>query len=183
MTDPPLVVDTDFISCFAWTNRISLLTQLYQEILTPDIVLDELKKVPHLYQRVESSIQAGAIRIASIDAVDPTAAEYARLISSGRLGRGESAAMAYVKHHGGTVGGNNIRDILGYCQSNDLPLLAVRAFVVDAVDEVGILTEAEAEMFWAEMIRKRRMLPSATAKEALEHYRSGPGRLWTRHRY
>lgn len=127
LTDPPLVVDTDFISCFAWTNRMPLLTQLYQDILITDVVVDELRKVPHLYQRVDASIQVGAITVASIDTVDPAAAEYARLISSGRLGHGESAAMAYVKHHGGTVGGNNIRDILGYCQNNNLPMLAVRA--------------------------------------------------------
>lgn len=183
LTDPPLVIDTDFISCFAWTNRMALLTGIYQDIVVPDIVLYELAKVPHLHGRVEASIAAGAISTISIDTLDPAAAEYSRLIGGGRLGRGESAVMAYVRFHGGTVGSNNVRDVLKYCQSNDLPLLAVRAVVVDAVDQERVLTEVAAEAFWAEMRRIRRRLPHATAMEALEHYRSGPGRQWMKQRY
>lgn len=183
LIEPPLVADTDLISCFAWTNRLALLSKLYQSVLIPDIVLNELAKVPHLHQRVQTAITAGMICSVTIDALDPAAAEYSRLVGEGRLGRGESAVMAHVRFHGGTVGSNNISDVLDYCRVHNLPLLAMRAIVVDAVDQEHLLTEQEAETFWDEMIRKRRRLPHATVREALDHYRFGAGFHWVRQRY
>ncbi|MDA8399872.1 MAG: hypothetical protein M0008_07480 [Actinomycetota bacterium] len=46
---------------------MALLTGIYQDILAPDIALDELAKVPHLHGRVEASNAAGAISTTSID--------------------------------------------------------------------------------------------------------------------
>ena len=62
MTEPPLILDADFISSFAWVDRLDILEGLYSKrMIILDEVLEELSRVPHLADRVELSIRSGHI--------------------------------------------------------------------------------------------------------------------------
>lgn len=106
-----------------------------------------------------------------IDATGDVGLEYMNLIKPSRkpspLGRGESAVMAWVKLHGGTVASNNLRDVRRYCQTHSLPFMTIRAMVADAVINRDRLSLDDAEQFWKDMKAAGRMLPCDTAEEAI----------------
>ena len=140
----------------------------------------ELQRVDSLYNQVAECIERGDMHRVLMDPASEVASEYARLSRIAQLGSGESAAMAYARFNGGTVGSNNLRDVRQYCVNYEVPFLSVRAIVFDAVDGRHLLTEAEAEQFWAAMRQSGRKLPNDTAREALDYYRFGRGSTLTK---
>lgn len=79
-----------------------------------------------------------------------------------------------VKYNGGTVGSNNMRDVLQYCNDNDLGLLGTSGIIYDVITR-GIIHLPEANTIWANMIRKGRKIHFATATEVYNHYTNEPG--------
>ena len=52
---PPLLLDTDLVSAFAWVKRMDILESLYSgNMQIPQEVLTELARVPHLKAAVDS---------------------------------------------------------------------------------------------------------------------------------
>ena len=73
-TEPPIILDSDFLSSFAWVNRMDILAGLYSgRMIVLEEVMDELKRVPHLALRVEPSIRNGHIRSETMLANSPEA--------------------------------------------------------------------------------------------------------------
>ena len=61
-TEPPIILDADFVSSFAWVNRLDILEFFYSKrMVILEEVLEELKRVPHLASRVEESMRNGHI--------------------------------------------------------------------------------------------------------------------------
>ncbi len=55
LINPPLLLDTDMVSAFAWVKRIDVLNNLYSgKMKIPQEVLNELARVPHLKAAVDS---------------------------------------------------------------------------------------------------------------------------------
>jgi hypothetical protein len=182
LTNPPLLLDTDLVSAFAWVKRMDILESLYSgNMKIPQEVLTELARVPHLKAAVDSRT-ANHIEVISLNPIGQDGLEFAKLYSTGKYGLGESAVMAYVRYNGGTVSSNNIKDVLEYCRDNSLSLLSTRAIIFDAVTS-GVITEPEAEGVWAGMIRKGRKLPCRTVAEVMQFYTSGDGSTFTSQRY
>lgn len=179
---PPLLLDTDSVSAFAWVKRMDVLESLYSgNMQIPQEVLTELARVPHLKAAVDSRTDKH-IEVVSLSPIGQDGIEFAKLYSTGKFGLGESSVMAFVRFNGGTVSSNNIRDVLQYCQSNSLPLLSTRAIIFDAIT-AGVITEPEAERIWAGMIRKGRKLPCKTVAEVIEFYTNGEGATFTDQRF
>jgi len=161
-TDPPLVLDTDFVSSFAWVNRMDILETLYTgRMLMLEEVEYELSKVKVLKSRVEASIAGGHIVRISMSADSPEAAEFGRMHDSGRYGLGEAACMAYVTQHDGVVASNNLKDVKAFCTRNGKSLLTTAGVLLQAFDQ-GIITQSEADDIWRGMLAKRRLLPAAS---------------------
>ena len=73
-TEPPIILDSDFLSSFAWVNRLDILEDLYSKrMIVLEEVLEELRRVPHLASKVELSIKKGHIRSAAMLADSPEA--------------------------------------------------------------------------------------------------------------
>jgi predicted nucleic acid-binding protein len=73
-TEPPVILDADFLSSFAWINRLDILENLYSKrMIVLEEVLEELRRVPHLASRVELSIRNGHIRSEAMFADSPEA--------------------------------------------------------------------------------------------------------------
>lgn len=174
---PPLIFDTDVISCFAWVRRMDILEHLFSGNMK---VLNEVaaelgyRKTPHLKQALDDSVSNSHMEIISLNPLSPETIDFARLIGLGTIGTGEAAAMAYVKYNGGTVSSNNMRDVLNYCIDNNLALLGTSGIIFDAINK-GVLSLSEANAVWANMIRKGRKIHFPTATDVYNHYTTGVG--------
>jgi predicted nucleic acid-binding protein len=160
LIEPPLVLDCDVLSSFAWVNRLDILEKLYaKNMIVLEEVINELSKIKHIAQRVESCITGGSIRLVSIPANAPEALELARLLESGRYGRGEAACLAYLKYNFGSLGSNNISDVRAVCSEKNIYLLTVPD-IINAACQANIITLEEANTVWINMIKKKRKLPT-----------------------
>lgn len=81
MTEPPIILDADFLSSFAWVNRLDILKGLYpKRMIILEEVLEELKRVPHLASKVKLSIRNGHIKRESMYADSPEALQLGKFL-------------------------------------------------------------------------------------------------------
>ena len=166
-TEPPVVLDTDFLSSFAWVDRMDILESLYSKrMLILEEVIEELERVPYLAEQVRLSIAAGHITPQVMLAGSPEALQFARFHESGRYGAGEAACMAYILYHGGVLASNNLSDVKAFCTRNGIPLLTTPDVLRRLYDE-GRLSISEADELWGNMLARRRKLPASSFSEYL----------------
>lgn len=172
-TEPPIILDSDFLSSFAWVNRLDLLEGLYSKrMIVLEEVLEELRRVPHLASRVELSIRNGHIRSEAMLAESPEALQLAKFLESGRYGTGEASCMAYLTQHDGILGSNNLSDIKDFCIQNKKLLLTTAGVLHQAYD-IGLINLDEADKIWADMLSKKRKLPASSFTEYLSVIEKG----------
>lgn len=169
--EPPLVLDTDFLSSFAWVDRLNILECLYsRQMIVLEEVMLEISKVEHLEIRVEKCLRSGSIRRCFVFANSAEALELARFIEAGKYGRGESACMAYLMHNPGTMGSNNLSDVSMFCKNNNKMLLCTGDCLCDAVN-YSVITLSEGDDIWQKMKRWQK-LPN----DSLSEYKSSYGK-------
>ena len=162
MIEPPLILDADFISSFAWVNRLDILEGLYpKRMVILDEVFEELDRVPHLVARVEVSVKNGHVKRMSIFADSPEALQLGKLLDTGKYGSGEAACMAYLTQHDGILGSNNLSDVKAFCIQNNKCLLTTADVMYQAF-KAGLIGLDEANRIWSEMISKKRKLPASS---------------------
>ena len=162
LTNPPLILDADLLSSFAWVDRLDILEKLFpQQMIVLDEVMDELRRVVHLSTRVQNCIDKGLIKNVSMTADSPEALELGQILNTGRYGNGEAACMAYLKNNDGTMYSNNLSDVHTFCGANGKDLITTAMIMHHAVEK-AVIDDAEAEIIWAKMIAKRRKLPASS---------------------
>lgn len=167
--------DTDCLSAFLWIREESILTKLYRgKIILPSQVYNELQRVPHLLSRVDTLRNNGDLSVESMEVGTTEYNDYLRMTSSPEegmriIGRGEAAGIAMVKQRDGTLASNNLRDIRPYVEKYGISHITTGDILIEAM-EAGIITEAEGNTIWSDMIRKRRMLPTASFSDYLANY-------------
>ena len=172
-TEPPVILDSDFLSSFAWVNRLDILEGLYSgRMIVLEEVLEELRRVPHLASRVELSIRNGHIRSEAMLADSPEALQLAEFLELGRYGIGEASCMAYLTQHDGIFGSNNLSDIKAFCTRSKKQLLTT-ADVLHQAYKAGLIDLNEADEIWAGMLSKRRKLPASSFTEYLSTVKKG----------
>jgi len=165
LTEPPLILDADFISSFAWVNRLDILEGLYpKRMVILDEVLEELNRVPHLAAKVEVSVGNGHIKHMLIFADSPEALQLGKLLDTGKYGSGEAACMAYLTQHDGILGSNNLSDVKAFCIQNKKRFLTTADVMYQAY-ETNLVGLEEADKVWSDMISKRRKLPALSFSE------------------
>ena len=168
--------DTDCLSAFLWVREESILAKLYEgRIILPAQVYNELQRVPHLLAKVDTLKNSGALNIESMEAGSAEYNDYLQMITfpaAGMriIGRGEAAGIAMVKQRGGTLASNNLRDIRPYVEKYGISHITTGDILIEAM-EASIITEAEGNIIWSEMIRKRRMLPTTTFSDYIANNR------------
>lgn len=165
LSEPPLVVDTDFLSSFAWVKRLDILKRLFpaQMILLEEVQI-EISRVPHLSIQIDCCISNGTILPTMMNADTPEAIELARYLDEEIYGRGESACMAYLTYNPGTMGSNNLADVGKFCHDNGKQILCTGHCLCYAL-ESKLVNFGECELLWGKMLSKRRILPTATFRE------------------
>lgn len=168
--------DTDCLSAFLWVRGESILSKLYAgHIILPAQVYDELKKVPHLLARADAMRSTGALLVESMAVGSAEYYDYIQMTVKPEagmrlIGRGEAASIAMVKARGGILASNNLRDILPYVTKHKLSHITTGDILMKAMNE-GIITEAEGNVIWTNMLRKRRMLPAVTFSDYIRNKR------------
>jgi len=164
-TEPPVILDADFLSSFAWVNRLDILEGLYSKrMIILEEVLGELSRVPHLLSRVKLSICNGHIKSEAMFADSPEALQLAKFLETGRYGSGEASCMAYLTQHDGVLASNNLSDVKDFCIQNKKRLLTTADVMYQAY-EMNLVDLEEADKIWADMLSKRRKLPASSFSE------------------
>ena len=167
--------DTDCLSAFLWVREESILARLYAgKIILPTQVYNELQRVPHLQARVDVLKNHGDLSIESMETGSAEYLDYLQMTTSPEdgmriIGRGEAAGIAMAKHREGTLASNNLRDVRLYVEKYKISHITNGDILIEAMD-AGIITETDGNTMWAEMIRKRRILPTVTFSEYLVDY-------------
>lgn len=170
--------DTDCLSAFLWVREESILAKLYAgRIILPAQVYHELQRVPHLLLRIDILKNNGDLSVESMEVGSVEYDDYLRMTTAPEdgmriIGRGEAAAIAMVKQRDGTLASNNLRDIRPYVEKYKIAHITTGDILAEAL-EAGFITEAEGNTIWADMIRKRRMLPTATFSDYLASVSGG----------
>ncbi|MBD5449643.1 MAG: hypothetical protein HDR28_05715 [Lachnospiraceae bacterium] len=176
MTDR-LFFDTDCLSAFLWVRGESILSQLYPgRIILPAQVYDELKRVPHLLAKVDVMKNEGNLIVDSMEVGSAEYHDYLRMITAPDagmriIGKGEAAGIAMVKERGGTLASNNLRDISSYVEKYGLNHITTGDILIKAMNS-GIISETDGNDIWSNMIRKKRMLPTATFTDYIKSKQS-----------
>ena len=166
-TDLTILLDTDFVSSFAWFNRMDILEGLYSgRMMVLEEVMIELERVRSLADLVCFSIMHGHIKRKGMMAGSAEALEYARLHDRDQYGSGEAACMAYAYCRGGIVASNNLKDVKRYCDERQIQLLTT-ADVLSRFYHDGRITLDEADALWCRMASRQRSLPAKSFTEYL----------------
>jgi hypothetical protein len=135
-------------------------------------VLSELRRVPHLASRIESSIKRGHMRRETMLANSPEALRLATLLDSGRYGSGEASCMAYLTERDGILASNNVADVEEFCIKYRKRLLTTADVLCQAY-ETGLMNLTKTNEIWARMLSKRRKLPASSFTEYLSAIEGG----------
>ena len=174
-TDAPIVLDADFVSSFAWVDRMDILENLYSKrMVILEEVMEELNRVPHLAARVRLCVEKGHITIETMLAGSPEALQLARFHESGRYGAGEASCMAYLVYRGGILASNNLADVKAFCAVHKMPLLTTPDVLLQSYED-GRLGVKEADAIWSGMLARRRKLPTSSFTEYLATLKRGGG--------
>jgi len=170
-----LFFDTDCISSFLWVKQENLLLQMYTgRIILPYEVFIELSNpsIPHIKRKISALCSNGDVstmkimmgteeyRIFYEIAISPPKGEVV-------IGKGEAAALALAKVHSGIVASNNMKDIKRYIEKLQLDHITTGDILVEAMSK-GLIDENIGNQIWANMLSKRRLLPTATFSDYLK---------------
>lgn len=170
----PLFFDTDCLSAFLWVNNQNILVQLYPgRVIIPQAVYDELSnpRVDHLKQRIDTLIGANEVSIETITIDTEEYELYRKMTSNSQQGRkaigsGEAATIALAKVNNGIIASNNLRDVREYVEEYQLPHVTTGDVLVEALEK-GIITEAQGNKIWMDMIKRKRKLGANSFSEYL----------------
>ena len=161
--------DTDCLSSFLLTDNWSILESLFDEIVIPYAVYEELtaKGSPYkIVDNLEFLIGKKFIKINDIDInsvehrwYDDIRIEY-QMNRRFPIGEGELQALALAIPNGGILASNNLSDIKYFVDKYRLPLLTSAYMIADSVDK-GQISYEEAELTWKQMQRNRILMPGS----------------------
>ena len=130
--------DTDCLSAFLWVRGESILAKLYSgRIVLPAQVYDELGKVPHLLERVDTLKNNGDLQVESIEVDSAEYSDYLKMTTSPEdgmkiIGRGEAAGLAMARQRKGTLASNNLRDVRTYVEKYDISHITTGDILIEA---------------------------------------------------
>lgn len=172
----PLFFDNDCIAAFLWVEEQSILAQMYPgRIIIPKPVYDELSvpSVAHLRERIDAMILSGQAQIVSLLVDSEEYKLYWQMTQTpenGRkvIGNGEASCLALAIEKDGIIASNNLRDIRDYIQEYSLKHITTGDIMVEAYS-AGLITEAQGNQIWANMLSKRRRIGANTFSEYLQN--------------
>ncbi len=167
MSEKLIVYDTDCLSCFITINDTSVLEELYETIIIPQMVYNEFNRrnTQYLKKRVDKLIEKGFIIKLDIKPNSKEDYTYKSLkngdITGKDLGRGESAALTFAIHNNYIIASNNTSDVIEVVEKFELDWIRTGDILIKALKK-GIITEDEGNKLWVKMLKAGRYLNPQT---------------------
>ncbi len=162
------------MNTFCKSNRFDLLEKLYSgRIIIPTEVIAES---PSSFQAIIfQGLSNGWIQehTISYSAHPNQLKEYSYL--SKRFGPGESAVMAIAKDINGTVGSDDMRATVNYCNRNNIPLMGTLGILYDAFLK-RLLTQTDSQSILKTMIGQGYSCPISNFQDVIDWFKDGRGR-------
>lgn len=120
----------------------------------------------HLKQKTDLLIDAGEVSIGTIIAGTDESMLYISLTSRPEqgvriIGRGEAAAIVLAKQNDGILASNNLRDIMPYVRRFGLRHTTTADILLETFQK-ELITVAQGDTIWADMLKKQRKLPDSS---------------------
>ena len=154
-------------------DKVSVLEQLYDQIIIPIYVYKEFERAPNkkLIKKIDSLIKRQFIEVKDIE----TKEEYLNFtnfkkgnITGRRIGNGEASAITLAVMNKGILASNNTRDVIQLVEIFKIDWIKTGDILLDALQK-NIINSYEAEKMWAEMLKEKRHLGNyKTFKEFVE---------------
>ncbi len=161
-----LFFDTDCISSFLWINDTNIIENLYGgKIVFPEQVYQEMSNpcIPHIKQRADALLTSNAAMVMALEVGTEEFELYTKLINGKEgkkaIGHGEAGGIALAKRYGGILASNNYKDISPYIQEYGLRHIDTGIILKEALAQ-RLITEADGNRIWSQMLKKKRMLPA-----------------------
>lgn len=157
MEKTKIVLDADVIIHFCKAGYLSSLPTIFTQYdyVVLSTVYDELRgEIKH--QLDNQIVLLKNISTIHFNPKGDIQREYAMLTR--RMGRGESACMAYCRYNHDVIGSSNLRDIKDYCTKHQLTYLTTIDFLYYAIQN-KIMSIAEASQFIKNVVAKGSKLP------------------------
>ena len=173
MIDKIIFYDADFLICFLLIGEVSILKKAFNEIIVPKPVYDELtfRTTPKIIKETMQDLKVeGFVKVPEIDPHSKERTPYLSIQRGNwhkdfkRLGKGESAALAFAIVNEGVIASNNFVDIKYYVDKYELPLLTTSYFLALAVDEEIIDYDKACDLY-DRMIEEDREMPCSSFDE------------------
>lgn len=171
-----LFFDTDCISAFLWINNTNILSELYGgKIVIPEPVYVEMSNpcIPHIKRRVDGMISSKDVCVKTIEVGTEEYALYSSLIKSEKgkksIGKGEASGIALAKVNNGILASNNYKDVAPYIKKYHLKHIDTGRILMEALTK-GLITVENGDEIWANMLAKKRKLPTSSFSEYLLKY-------------
>lgn len=172
--------DTDCICSFLWVQeqnlihllypdaKIYIVKEVYNEIYNPRVRLNTVRTE---FQKMESNNLITVLPSRLVNT--PEYLEYLELTTNGidggrAIGKGEASTIIEAKKQSGIVASNNLRDVKYYTDYYNLQLITASDIIKEAFNK-RLITIADAENIWQNMIQKRRQMPTNTFQEYLDN--------------
>lgn len=174
---PPLVADTGLIIRFGDIGRMDILQSLYSgNIMLPSEVIVECIEDSNSEKIIQHALQMGWMEEFNINYTDhpDIVRKYAQL--SKKFEGGEVSVMAIASVKGWTVGSDDIRATLKFCQSNSVPLITSLGILYHAYDS-QLISGPDGDHILKDMISKTKFkTPVSNFNEVIGWFKHGKGR-------
>lgn len=159
--------DTDCLSAFLWVKREHLLFKAeLGELVIPQEVFIELSNpcIRHLGNRMRTMIEKGHVQTMAIMTGTDESKLFYQMVHSPPagvrpIGKGEASALVLAQAYGGIVASNNLGDISAYVTQFALKRITTGYILAKALEK-NLIDEPEGDRIWAEMLARKRRLPT-----------------------
>ena len=161
--------DSDCISTFLHIEREDIILSLYNtKIHISSFVYQELMHAPlPISANIKKLVDSKKVLVDNICYGDPYYKEFVHLTRSTENGflidTGEASVIALVKHKGGVLASNNLRDVEYYVKKYELKHITTVGIIRQAIKE-KIITIDEANSVYKKMKDNGDKLPSIVFK-------------------
>ena len=163
--------DTDCLSCFISINDVSILKELFKQVIIPYEVYNEFTKVNILKNRVDNLINEKFIKVIDFDINSNTYQLFIKLHRGYQfdkeIGKGEAAAIALAVENNGILASNNTKDIMKAVEKYGLTRIKTGDILVKAY-KCEIINEDEGNEIWKKMLNQKRYLTENSFSEYLK---------------
>jgi hypothetical protein len=161
--DPKILLDCDVVIHFLKGGKIMELPTIFPgRFVMLDKVHNELMKRNSNVLAIGVFLASAKIPVIPMPTDPVIVKEYFTLRK--QMDDGESACLSVAKHNGEYVASSNITQIADYCRTHKIVFYTTMDLLVEAVAK-GVMTEADADQFIREVIRRGSKLPNIRIRD------------------